>query len=522
MAKEQLSLLLTGGGEPANLALMTPREIWAQLSEDIIRRAKEDRRVERKSCRDIDFQDMSQYYSAFSNTPEGGVLLIGVENNGNITGCAHMTHEVLNSIEHFHLNLCPKARPEFRRIAIGDDGNFVVSIFLPYIGTLVETNKNEAYIRYGDRKQRMSEPEKADFRSTRHELSFELQEAHLKYPTDFDDEIIRAFCTAFREREARKGWSTEEILEDRLLGRREKKSFRPNNALVLLASRQPRTIIPGCRVRIQRFAGTVEGTGPTYSPLRDRFVEGNIVSIIQGASAIVRTLNYDVTWLNSDGKFLTVPEYPEWAWFEALVNACVHRSYSFSGTDITVKFFDDRLQIESPGGFVPPVNENNIYEVRAARNPHLMDALRYLGYVQMAREGTRRMRESMQAFDLPEPIFQQETIHGVVVRVTLRNDHESRKRTTDKEVAQYFGVEIWKTLEEYEISLLAYAYRNKTINVSEAQRLTGRTWATSKKDLARLANKGLLSFSAGDYSRDPKAHYRIVEEIGFDDDKEKD
>lgn len=128
------------------------------------------------------------------------------------------------------------------------------------------------------------------------------------------------------------------------------------------------------------------------------------------------------------------------------------------------------------------------------------------------------MKESMQAFDLPEPKFQQEAVHGVVVRVTLRNDHESRKRTTDKEVAQHFGVEVWKTLEDYEIALLAYAYRNKTINVSEAQRLTGRTWSTSKKDLGRLSKNGLLRFAAGEYSRDPKAHYEIVE--GSTDDGE--
>jgi ATP-dependent DNA helicase RecG len=482
---------------------------------------QEDRRIERKSCRDIDFNDFAQYYSAFSNTPEGGIVLIGVDDNGAPSGCKNLNHEKLNSLEHFHLSLCPKAKPEFNRVPIGAEGNFVLAVFVPYIGTLVETNRQEAYIRYGDRKQRMSEPEKADFRATRQELSFEQQEAHLKYPQDFDEEIVRAFCTAFREREERKGWSAEEILEDRLLGKREKKQFKPNNALVLLAARQPRTIIPGCRIRIQRFEGTIEGTGASYNPRVDRFVEGNIVRIIRDSSELIRTLNYDVTWLNSEGKFITVPEYPEWAWFEAVVNACVHRSYSFSGTDITAKFFNDRLQIESPGGFVPPVNENNIYEVRAARNPHLMDALRYLGYVRMAREGTRRMRESMRAYDLPEPIFQQEAIHGVVVRVTLRNDHESRKRTTDKDVAQYFGVEIWKALAETDITLLAYAYRNRTINVSEAQRLTGRTWSTSKKDLMRLAKRGLLVFSPGSYSRDPKAHYRIAEETAKDAEEDK-
>jgi predicted HTH transcriptional regulator len=94
----------------------------------------------------------------------------------------------------------------------------------------------------------------------------------------------------------------------------------------------------------------------------------------------------------------------EWAWFESLVNACVHRSYSFSGTEITIKVFPDRMEIESPGGFVPPVNEKTIGFTRSSRNHHLMDALRYLGYVRMAREGVRRIRESMSQSPEPTPI----------------------------------------------------------------------------------------------------------------------
>lgn len=417
----------------------------------------------------------------------------------------------INQIESFHRQFCPSAKPEFRRVRISEDGNFVLAVYLPSIGVLVETHKQQAFIRYGDKKIKMSDAEKFDFRATRQELSFEQQAANLKFPDEFDMDIVNEFCQRFSEREERTGWSIEEILEDRYLGRRINGELQPNNALVLLAARHPGQIIPGSRVRVQRFATTYEGSGTEYSPIRDRFIEGNIIRIIQNARPIIEELNYDVTWLNRDGKFITTSEYPYWAWFEALVNACVHRSYSFSGTDITVKFFSDRLELESPGGFVPPVNENTIYDVRAARNPHLMDALRYLGYVRMAREGARRIRDSMKEADLPEPIFQQESVHGVVVRVTLRNDHETRQRTTNSDVAKFFGVEVWKMLQEHEIGLLAYAFRNKTINVSESQRVTGRTWATSKKDLDRLTRRKLLKFVPGEYVRDPKAHYEVIE-----------
>lgn len=511
---EQLNLMFgLGPDEIENKALWTPRDIWVRLDQRLLEHFREDRRIERKGNKRIGLDDLASYYSTFSNTPEGGLLVYGIEDNGEITGCNSLSTGQLNDIEGCHLQRCPLAKPEFKRfsVVIDNQQDFCVAIYLPYMGRLVETNKDEAWIRYGDKKHKMSDEEKRDFRSTRQELSFELDAAPYDFPNSFDLRVVQDFCDAFRSREARPTWTNEEVLLDRHLVKRVDKKLVPLNALVLMAAADPRLTIPGCRVRVQRFGSVAEGSGADYSPLQDKFIEGNIVKIITEASDVIDSMVYDVTWLNPEGKFVTTPEYPRWAWFEALVNACVHRSYSFSGSDITVKLFPDRVEIESPGGFVPPVNEKTIYDTRAARNSHLMDALRHLGYVRMAREGTRRIRESMNEMHLPDPVFKQEALHGVVVRVTLMNDHQTRKRATDRDVATYFGVPLWKKLEEHEVKIAAYAFRNQTIQVSEAQRLTGRTWSTSKKDLSRLVAKGVLIFEPGKFIRDPKATYRIAE-----------
>lgn len=221
---------------------------------------------------------------------------------------------------------------------------------------------------------------------------------------------------------------------------------------------------------------------------------------------------YNVTWLNRDGKFVTTSEYPRWAWLEAIVNALVHRSYSFSGSEVTVKFFSNRLEVESPGGFVPPVTAENVYFQRASRNPITMEALRYLGFVQMTREGTRRMKESMLDYNLPIPSFSQESVYGVSVKVTLQNDHHSRKRANDKNVAAYCGVELWRTLREHEVNIIMHAFNNGRIQVNEAVRITGRQWSTCKRDLEKLSKMGLLKF-VSNYSRDPHAHYAIISDL---------
>jgi ATP-dependent DNA helicase RecG len=510
--EEQLPLPFDSPIAPGdNPALWTPRDIWVRLNQRVLEHFSEDRRFERKDCKKIHLDELATYYSTFSNTPDGGLIVFGVTDKGQVVGCNSLSTGQLNGIESCHLTMCPQAKPEFKRfpVVIDQKHDFCLAIYIPYVGKLVETHKGEAYIRYGESRHKMSEEEKKDFRSTRLELSFEMEDAPYQYPDDFDARIIQDFCDAYRARDGQRDWSNEEVLIDRHLLRRDGEKLKPLNSLVLMAAKDPRRTIPGCRVRVQRFTTPTEGTGAAYSPARDRFAEGNLVKIIKEVSELVSDTIYDVTWLNKEGKFVTTPEYPQWAWFEAVVNACVHRSYSFSGSEITVKFFPDRLEIESPGGFVPPVNEKTIYHTRATRNYHLMDALRYLGYVQMAREGTRRIRESMQEWELPDPTFKQEALHGVVVRVTLMNDQETRKRATDRDVAAHFGVEAWKSLQDHEIKIAAYAFRNGAIQVSEAQRLTGRTWQTSKKDLDRLTNRGILVFEPGKYVRDPKATYRI-------------
>jgi ATP-dependent DNA helicase RecG len=264
----------------------------------------EGRRIDYKGGIKVDYNDMAKYLSAFSNTPDGGVLLFGADSNGNPTGCTNLSIDQLNRIESCHTQLCPEAKPEFRRIEVTVNGqtDFCIAIYIPYVGRLIETNKPEAYIRYGDTIHKMSDEEKQDFRSTRQELTFELSRAPYAYPEDFDDGIIQDFCDGFRTRERREDWGNADILKDRFLLTDEQGQLVPNNALVLLAAKSPRKSIPGCRVRVQRFGDNTEGSGNSYTPLRDRFFEGNVVSIIKAAAEELDELVYDVTWLNKDGK----------------------------------------------------------------------------------------------------------------------------------------------------------------------------------------------------------------------------
>lgn len=131
-----------------NPAIWTPRDIWTRLNQQVLEYLGEDRRFERKGCKKINFDDLATYYSTFSNTPDGGLIIFGIENDAAIVGCNSLSNGQLNDIETTHLTRCPLAKPEFKRfsVIVNDRPDFCLAIFIPYISKLVETNKEEAWI----------------------------------------------------------------------------------------------------------------------------------------------------------------------------------------------------------------------------------------------------------------------------------------------------------------------------------------------------------------------------------------
>lgn len=179
---------------------------------------------------------------------------------------------------------------------------------------------------------------------------------------------------------------------------------------------------------------------------------------------------------------------------------------------IFIRMFDDRLEIESPGGFKPPVTAENIYDLHVPRNPTVMDVMLYLKYVKAAREGTRRMRDSMQSAELPLPIFQQKEYSYAVVKVTLRNNIKQRKAWVDADAAKFIGEDLAKTLaDDEERRAVNFIAENKKANCTQIARQIGRDWQTTQKMLLRLVGRGVLRHvHRKDILRDPQAHFVLA------------
>jgi ATP-dependent DNA helicase RecG len=120
--------------------------------------------------------------------------------------------------------------------------------------------------------------------------------------------------------------------------------------------------------------------------------------------------------------FREVPEYPDFAWQEAIVNAFAHRDYEEQGREIEVWFYSDRMEIKSPGELVPPVTVEKLLErkpLHASRNPLLVRLMVEAGLMREEGEGIPRMFEEMEGSFLYGPGFVVENSEFVV---TLRNE----------------------------------------------------------------------------------------------------
>lgn len=155
------------------------------------------------------------------------------------------------------------------------------------------------------------------------------------------------------------------------------------------------------------------------APVRDATVDDIDLDFMQ---SYIEKIGYGKSpmeyLLGNQGRFVTIPELPEFCWTELIINGIGHRDYSIMGTDIQIKMFDDHFVVESPGMLPGIVRTTNIREIHFSRNPKIFEFLHEYGYVKEFGEGVDRMYREMSEAGLPEPEYR--TVEFMVF-ATLKN-----------------------------------------------------------------------------------------------------
>lgn len=110
---------------------------------------------------------------------------------------------------------------------------------------------------------------------------------------------------------------------------------------------------------------------------------------------------------------IPIPEFDWAAYREGLVNAFCHRDYTMLGS-VRVLIDDEGMSISNPGGFIDGVNLKNLLTVEPhGRNPALADAMKRIGLAEKTGRGIDRIYEGSIIFGRPWPDYTESTSRTV-------------------------------------------------------------------------------------------------------------
>lgn len=173
------------------------------------------------------------------------------------------------------------------------------------------------------------------------------------------------------------------------------------NAGVLLADDSP---MRHSRLFCTRWYGLDKASG-IMEALDDKEYSGSLVSLLQEGTNFVKN-NSKKRWRKTGNGRIEMPEYPEQAVHEVIVNALIHRDYTEIGSEVHIDIFDDRLEVYSPGGMLDGSIVQNLDTDHVAskrRNPIIADIFSRMHFMERRGSGFKKSKEitTMQLITVP-------------------------------------------------------------------------------------------------------------------------
>jgi ATP-dependent DNA helicase RecG len=184
--------------------------------------------------------------------------------------------------------------------------------------------------------------------------------------------------------------------------------LRPTRAGVLVFAEDPAGLLAAkASVRVLHYKGEQVQYEPTPNLLKPpKTIGGPLIRQIADTLEYLKSELATGVGMGPLG-FEVVNRYPVRVLREAITNAVIHRDYHLP-TDIQVRIFLDRVEIESPGLLPGPVTPANIWKAAPFnRNPLIVNALREFPDPPNldAGEGVRMMFDTMWRSQLYVPLY---------------------------------------------------------------------------------------------------------------------
>lgn len=350
--------------------------------------------------------------TAMMNSVNGGVVFIGVRDNGEIIGIepGDRSHDRLK--REFD-KITPAYWPSVETIPI-ENGRVVLRIAFPNESGPFRYD-DHAFIRIGASTHRMPEDQYQRLILERYHSSdrWELRPALFQVEQLDMVRLGSAIETAISVgRMEDPGTRDPDML---LQGLGLLRNGVINNAAAVTFGKDVsmRHSYTQCKVRLARFEGIDK------SQFRDnRQYVGNIFDLLRLAQSFVSEHNpIRSQFVAGQIQRTDIPRYHPEVVREALVNAFVHRDYAVPGGAVDVAIYDDRMEITSPGGLRFGLTVEDLRSSHLSRpwNQLIADVLHRQGSFESWGLGTVRMIDKSRAAGAPDPVFLDHQLSFTVV-----------------------------------------------------------------------------------------------------------
>lgn len=405
---------------------------------------------------------------AFANT-KGGILLIGVSDNGEVKG-AQVGRETLRDwVNQISQSTEPTVIPEIRDVQIS--GKEVVEIQIKEYPIKPVSVRGRCFRRVGNSNRVMSPQEIAQMHLGCLGMSWDALAARDSSLDDIDLAGVESYiknANSSGRRRFERGEAPIRTLEKlELLS--EKK---PTWAAIILFGKDPQSRLLQSTVHCGRFKQET-------IIIDDKMIRGTAFNHVEEVMDFIRkniTVRFVITGAPQREE---IWEYPLDALREAVINAICHRDYA-NNADIQIKIYDDRITIWNPGGLLPGMSIEELYDPNHSskpRNKLIAQVFYDVGLIERYGSGIQRIMNACKSSDLPMPVFE-EKFDGFLV--IFYKDIYTEDYLKDLQV------------NERQLKAVRYVKETGKITNKEYQEINQTTRETSKRDLEVLVNKGVI------------------------------
>ncbi|WP_289298275.1 ATP-binding protein [uncultured Reyranella sp.] len=317
---------------------------------------------------DIQPAKLSQTISAFANTA-GGEIFVGLDEVDKSDGTTvrswrgFQDQESANGLIQAIEGLSPLGnfyRAQFLKCA-GQIG-YVLHLIIFKTREIMNATSGTPYVRRGAQKLPVSTPEAlARLQLDKGITTFE--DNTLAVPLDIVTNSVTVLEFLISEVPTAE---PETWLRSQMLLATDK----PTVAAVLLYADVPQAALPKrSSIKVFRYRTREEGLDRETLAFDPLTIEGPIYDVIEKAVTHTKEIVESIKKIGESG--MEEISYPDETLHEIITNAVLHRDYSIA-TDIQIRIYDDRVEVESPGRLPGHVTVDNVLNEQFARNPKLV------------------------------------------------------------------------------------------------------------------------------------------------------